>query len=299
MATIPPRSADEFIEHQLDERMRGLEDKFGADSLGFNGPIYRGVDDILRLSVEDLASRADHKERLAVFLTTTGGYIEVVQRMVATLRQYYTHVVFVIPNYAFSAGTVFAMSGDEIHMDYYSRLGPIDPQVEKAAGGTVPALGYLMQWKRLLNKASKGKLTMVEAQLMIDSPGFDQAALYQYEQARELSVTLLKDWLVKYKFKEWKKTKTRKKRVTNRMRVQRAAAIARELNKIERWHTHGHGISMEVLRRDLKLKIDDLERAPATHDVVKQYHSLLADYMGKKRQRGVIHTVGNYVPYYV
>jgi len=30
--------------------------------------------------------------------------------------------------------------------------------------------------------------------------GFDQGELYYYEQARELSIALLKEWLVKYKF---------------------------------------------------------------------------------------------------
>jgi hypothetical protein len=187
------------------------------------------------------------------------------------------------------------MSGDEIYMDYYSRLGPIDPQVEKADGRMVPALGYLAQWERLLRKARKGEITMVEAQLMID--GFDQAELYAYEQARELSVTLLRDWLVRYKFKNWKKTEGRGKTVTKRMRSQRAAAIARTLNRTERWHTHGHGISMEVLRRDLKLKIEDLEQNPQLYAAVRQYHSLLDDYMSKTRQRGVLHTVGKYVPF--
>ena len=31
------------------------------------------------------------------------------------------------------------------------------------------------------------------------------------------------------------------------MRAQRAEEIARELNNTNRWHTHGHGISMELM----------------------------------------------------
>jgi hypothetical protein len=41
------------------------------------------------------------------------------------------------------------MSGDAIYMTYYSRLGPIDPQVETSKGVPVPALGYLIALKRL------------------------------------------------------------------------------------------------------------------------------------------------------
>ena len=55
------------------------------------------------------------------------------------------------------------------------------------------------------------------------------------------------------------KTEIRKIKVTKKIREERAAQIAKELNRTERWHTHGHGISMDVLRKDrrLKLKIDD------------------------------------------
>lgn len=121
--------------------------------------------------------------------------------MVETIRHHYQDVNFVIPNHAFSAGTIFSMSGDYIYMDYYSRLGPIDSQVQTPNGKMVPALGYLIQWERLLKKAEEQTITLPEIQLMIQ--GFDQAELYHYEQARELSVHLLKEWLAQYKFRRW------------------------------------------------------------------------------------------------
>ena len=89
-------------------------------------------------------------------------------------------------------------------------------------------------------------VTTVEAQLMITGPGFDQAALYQYEQATELSISLLKQWLVNYKFKDWKVTEGRKLPVTHAMKTRRAGDIAIKLNNTEKWHSHGSGISMEV-----------------------------------------------------
>jgi hypothetical protein len=187
------------------------------------------------------------------------------------------------------------MSGDAIWMDYYSRLGPIDPQVQSNTGRAVPALGYLIQWERLIEKAKKGEITLPEIQLMID--GFDQAELYQYEQARELSISLLEEWLAKYKFKNWKKTQTRGIPVTTQMRKLRAQLIAKELNNTERWHVHGHGISMEVLRRDLNLLIDDFGQDPKLSDMIKGYHSLLSDYMKKMGQLVVIHTAGSYRPF--
>lgn len=58
-----------------------------------------------------------------------------------------------MPDYAYSAGTIFCMSGDSIHMDYYSVLGPIDPQVQNKEGKLVTALGYLDKVKELVEKA--------------------------------------------------------------------------------------------------------------------------------------------------
>lgn len=297
MSTPMPQNANDFIEHQLDARAESLEKALDADVLAFSGALLFGVDDVIRNVIEEMKGTSQRK-KLAVVLTTLGGYIEVVQRIVETLHHHYDIVDFVVPNYAFSAGTVFAMSGDSIYMNYYSRLGPIDPQVEGQDGAVLPALGYLVQWERLLKKAQKGELTTVEAQLMIS--GFDQAALYKYEQARELSIALLKEWLVKYKFKDWEVTETRHISVTPAMKTKRAAAIARELTKTEKWHSHGSGISMDILRRDLKLRIDDFDKTPDLPGLgkcVKDYYNLLSDYMEKRGNTGVLHRKGKYLPF--
>jgi len=257
------------------------------------GGLVFGVDDLIRPVVEGLRQRPASRRRLAVILTTEGGYIEVVQRIVDTFRHHYEHVTFIIPNYAFSAGTVLAMSGDDIFMDYYSRLGPIDPQVPDANGRLVPALGYIKQWEQLIEKANEGSLNTAEYYLLTN--GFDQAALYQYEQARQLSITLLKEWLVKYKFKDWTVTATRQVPVTPTMKEERAEKIAEELNDTGRWHSHGHGISMALLRDDPKLniQIDDLGSDPVRHQTVRQYYSLLDDYTAKRGYTSVLHAVGN------
>ena len=223
-----PLSANDFIEQQLDERLCALEEHFSSHALSFRGPLVGGVDDIVRASVELRRMEQDGVDRLVVVLTTNGGYIEIVQRIVDTLRNHYDAVEFVVPDSAFSAGTVLVMSGDVIHMDYYSRLGPIDPQAERPDGRLVPALGYLERYNALINKAQTGTITTAEVQLLID--GFDQAELYQYEHARELSISLLKKWLVSYKFKTWTTTETRCIPVTPQMREDRAEEIARQLS---------------------------------------------------------------------
>ncbi|MBU2600883.1 MAG: serine dehydrogenasease [Actinobacteria bacterium] len=297
MPVPTPSSANEFIEQRLDECIEDLEQHFSGHAMALSGPLMEGVDNIVRNVVERRHEQGPPLDRLIFVLTTSGGYIEVVRRIVDTLRKHYSLVDFIVPDYAYSAGTVLVMSGDAIHMDYYSRLGPIDPQVESPADGRLrPALGYLDRYDSLIQKARDGTITMAEVQLLIS--GFDQAELHEYEQARELSIALLKEWLAKYKFKNWLTTETRKKRVTEAMRTRRASTIARQLNDTKKWHSHGHGISRDVLERDLKLKTDDFEADAGLNRTIRGYHALLDDYMVKQGDRGVVHAKGQYSSYW-
>jgi hypothetical protein len=290
-----PVTANEFVEQKLHESLRAIEDAFSCHALSFSGPLLQRVDDLIRASVENKSAERPRSRKLVIILTTTGGYLEPVQRMVATIRRHYRVVDFVIPNYAYSAGTVFALSGDAIHMDYYSRLGPIDPQIRSSRGRMVSALGHLEKYNELIAKAQAGTISAAEVQLLID--GFDQAELYSYEQAKQLSIASLEEWLVKYKFKNWKKTASRKLPVTLQMKKSRAQEIGNQLNDTKKWHSHGYGISMEVLRKDLRLEIDDFGANDKVSSVIRPYYDLLTDYMERRGTEGVIHTCGAYRPF--
>ena len=287
--------ANDFIESQLDERIRAIEERLQGDAIAYSGPLIGGVDDVIRDMMEYKAHRQQLGNRLIFLLTTNGGYIETVARIVETLRHHYEYVAFVIPNRAFSAGTVLALSGNAIHMDYYSRLGPIDPQVESTTGELVPALGYLSRYEDLLEKANAGAISQAEMAILLQ---FDQAELYKFEQARELSIALLKEWLVNYKFREWKKTEGQGATVTNEMRSERATSIAKTLNDTDRWHSHGYGISMEVLTRDMKLKIDDFGSDQELNSAIKGYQLLFEDYQTKRRIEMALHVHSRFVPIY-
>lgn len=285
--------ANELIEIQLDNLLKNIEIELAGDCLSYFGPIAFGADDVIRDAVETLRGNTRRRGRkLVVILETEGGFAEVARRTSDTIRNHYTVVDFLIPSHAMSAGTILAMSGDAIYMDYYSVLGPIDPQVESQDGNKlIPALGYLIKYEELLKKANVGQAGAAELQVLLN---FDQGELYSYEQARDLSVSLLEEWLVKYKFKNWKKTETRRVNVTLAMKKHRAREIAKILNDARRWNSHGIGISMERLRKDLNLKIDDFGKSRRLNELIRSYHKLLTDYMQKRGQRAVVHTRMNY-----
>ena len=287
--------SEKVLEAKLDKRIKVIETSLNAQAISFVGNIVYGLDNAFRDQVEGMARNVKKKKaKLAVILETEGGYIEVVERIVKTLRHHYNCIEFIVPDYAMSAGTVLVMSGDAIHMDYFSNLGPIDPQIDNKSGKQVSALGYLIQYNKLIEKADKGTLNTAEAAILINH--FDQADLYEYEEARELSISLLREWLVKYKFKDWTKTQERNQEVTVEMRKDRATEIAEKLSDPDIWHTHGRGIFMDTLRRDMKLKIEDFGKNGELNDAIRAYCGLLRDYMERLQHVAVLHRRGNYVP---
>jgi membrane-bound ClpP family serine protease len=266
-----------------------LERAMSADVLTFVGPILPGLEGVVRTAIEAIEGGGDTRgAKLAVVLDTPGGVVEVVERMVDTIRHHYNNVAFIIPDRAMSAGTVFALSGDSIWMDYHSVLGPIDPQMPNKDGALIPALAYLIQYKELQKRAAAGKLTTAEMVLL---QKLDLAELQAFEDAAELSVSLLTEWLVRYKFKDWQTTQTRNRVVTMPMKERRAKAIARLLADPQRWHSHGRGIPMKVLQgSELKLQIDDFGARSDLSPKVHQYFRIVREFMQQQKYRNFVQT---------
>ena len=254
-----------------------------------------GIDDVVRQHVEYIASNDDCRSQLAVILETTGGSIEVVERISDVFRHHFESVLFVIPNFAYSAGTVLTLSGDEIYMDYYSVLGPVDPQIRNRDGRWVPGLGYLNKYKDLIDK-SKDKndpITVAELEFLVRK--FDPAELFALEQAKTHSVELIRKWLCDYKFKNWKVRESTGEPVDDEARRSRAEEIARILGDPTEWYSHGRGIPMRVLISDkLKLKIEDFGSDAELNSAVRQYYDLLIDYCRKIGAEMAIHSKGRF-----
>jgi hypothetical protein len=283
--SLPTSTAtvDDAARHWADQGLSEIEEHVDADAIAILSPIAWGLEHHVRMAVEP---RENRRSTLLVLLDTTGGVVEVVERIVRVLRTHYREVRFLIPDRALSAGTILAMSGDAILMDYHSVLGPIDPQVERA-GKLVPALSYLHQYEVLQAKSREGTLTTADVLLLQQ---LDLAELHQFELARELSISLLKEWLATCKFKDWKVTEDRGMAVTDAMREQRADSIARSLSQHDRWQTHGRGISMQTLTDELKLKIDDYGSDAVLSERVWKYFWFLRDYMIRQGAESLVHS---------
>ena len=235
---------EETIKETLNKRLRKLEEYFKADVIFYYGEIHPSLEKAFRDFIEQLKiDKEFERNRLIVFLNTPGGSAETVEKMVSVIRFHYDEVFFVVPDYAMSAGTILCMSGDRIYMDYTSSLGPIDPQVYNGKNW-VPALGYLDKVEELIEKSSNNELTEAEFLFL---QKIDLAELRSYEMARNLTIALLKDWLVNYKFKNWN-THSSTGRKLQKVKKRTERKFANNLSNNSIWHSHGRSIGYKHLQ---------------------------------------------------
>lgn len=118
--------------------------------------------------------------------------------------------------------------------------------------------------------------------------------LSRYEQARDLTITLLKEWLVTYKFKDWTTHGTTPSRrghaVTDEEKRERAEEIAKALGDNKLWHSHGRMIGPTRLWNVLRLKIDDYSAEATLKKLIRGYNDLLVEYIARSDQKHFMHS---------
>lgn len=290
MAAGNVRIFDETIRNQLKDYAGKLEDELNADVMYYSGEIHPQLLVQFRHFIETLAKEPDKRAALAIFLRTGGGSAQMVEKMVEITRFHYESVYFIVPDFAFSAGTIWCMSGDKIYMDYSSSLGPIDPQVP-VNGQYVPALGYLDRYEKLIQKSLAGTLSGAEYGIIQSQ---DQAMLASYEQARDLSVSLLKQWLVEFKFKDWVVHRTDatklNQQVTAEEKAERAEQIAKQLGDHRHWNSHGRMIGLNTVKSLLRLEVEDYSGNDTLRELVRAYNDLFTDYCYRQNIPVALHS---------
>ncbi len=281
---------DNQVREALKQRVTAIEQHLDGDVIYYYGPIFPAVQKTFRDFIEQLIADGTPRKRLIVFINTPGGSAETVEKLVEIIRFHYPEVYFIVPDEAMSAGTIFCMAGDKIFMDYTSSLGPIDPQVHNGKDW-VPALGYLDQVEKMIARAAAGKLT--DAELLIFQAQ-DLAMLSRFEQAKNLTITLLKKWLVEYKFKDWSVHQTTPalvgQSVTIEQKQARAEEVATLLSNNKLWHSHGRMIGLATVQHVLRLRVEDYSKDDDLRGKILSYSDYLLDYIARHEFKHFLHS---------
>ena len=118
----------------------------------------------------------------------------------------------------------------------------------------------------------------------------DLAELRSYEMARDLTIALLKDWLVEYKFKNWDTHSSTGAPVTKTEKDNRAEDIANDLSNNSIWHSHGRSIGIDTLTNFLRLKIEDYSDNEELRELVRDYNDLICEYILRSGGKAFVHS---------
>lgn len=210
-------------------------------------------------------------DKIDIILETPGGFAEVVEDLVKLIRNKYEKVGIIIPGYAKSAGTIFAMAGDEILMGSMSALGPIDAQII-TNNKRFSAEAFLEGLEKIKEEVIKeGKLNPAYIPILQNiSPG----EIQHCENVQNFSKKLVTEWLCKYKFKYWDTHSSTGEPVTDKEKRKRATEIASTLCRQSKWLTHGRSIKIKDFE-EMRLKITDISTQKELHEAILRYYTLL------------------------
>ncbi|GBD93103.1 serine dehydrogenase proteinase [bacterium BMS3Abin05] len=218
----------------------------------------------------DLLSGQKECRKIDIYLETPGGSGETAEEIGRFLHKKFDSVSFVISGEAKSAGTIIALSGDEILMTETGSLGPIDAQM-KIGRSIVSAYDYIEWIKNKREEAEEqGALNPFDATMVAQiSPGELGSVFHALKFAEDLVI----DWLTRYKFKNWTVTETRRQPVTETMKRKRAEEIAKELTNHSKWRSHGRSIKIDDLE-SIGLKVTKIDENQKLADIVYRIQTI-------------------------
>jgi Serine dehydrogenase proteinase len=208
---------------------------------------------------------------LDFYIETPGGSGEAAEEIVRFIRSKFKNISFVVSGEAKSAGTIIVLSGNEIFMTKSGSLGPIDAQV-RIGRSVISAYDYC-EW--ITNKKKEAEkmsgLNPFDATMIAQiSPGELSGVSHSLEFAKDLVV----GWLAKNKFKNWEVTETQGKKVTEKMKKQRAIEIAKCLINHGKWRSHGRSLKIDDLEK-IGLKIKRIDDDPDLSDIIYRIQTII------------------------
>jgi hypothetical protein len=206
-----------------------------------------------KLAFADITEHIEGTE-LDIMLHSPGGRAEAVESIVDQLRRRFTDIRFIIPNFAKSAATMMAMSGNQIIMDPDAELGPIDPQMNTTFG--------IHAAQSIIEQFEEGRNQILEDQRNVPIWGpilanLAPSLLVDCRHAIDLSKRLVRDWLRSYMFSNDENAESK------------AEKIVSFLSNLAYFKSHARRVTLKDLQ-DLETEVIDLNSNQELSNAVKE-----------------------------
>ncbi len=221
-----------------------------------------GPSDLLSITQDDRTSfqaaidsmLPDSKE-LDLIIHTPGGEVQATKMIVHALRSKYEHIRVIIPHTAMSAGTMIALSADEIVLARNGNMGPTDPQLPLSTiNAMVPAneiINVIMAAQKDITVGQNIQYWMAELLRYPATLGF------QAKKVIAQCSIIVQGWLRDYMFKGDPDAQ------------KKAQDVETYFSNAAQHLTHGSSITYEEISSNLpNLKIKCLDDDPTLRDLV-------------------------------
>jgi ClpP class serine protease len=200
----------------------------------------------------------DFDKGITLLLHTPGGSANAAETIVAYLRTKFKYIEVIVPTYAFSAGTMIALSANKIIMGRQSQLGPIDPQMP-IGGGYYSARSVVDLFEAARTDILPNNLAAAHVWApVLQSMG--PALLQEAKYALAYGEQMVAKWLESEMFKHEQDA------------AAKAAATAKHFNDASAHKSHGRRIDRDEARNQ-NLDVEDLEESQDLQDaVLTAYH---------------------------
>jgi hypothetical protein len=194
---------------------------------------------------------------LTLILHTPGGITNAAETMVAYLHSKFTDIEVIVPTIAMSAGTMIALSSNNIVMGRQSQLGPIDPQIPMG-GRTVSARAIVDQFERARTEIKDDRSAAILWAPILQSLG--PALLQEAQNALDYGESMVSKWLEQRMFAKVPNPK------------QLADQTAAHFNHASLHKSHGRRIDRNEARAN-SVVVEDLEPNQDLQEwVLTSYH---------------------------
>lgn len=246
----------------------------GRDTIIYYSDWLAGGSPSTAITLEDMQGMMEvckglKSKKLDLLLHSPGGSAEATDSLVRYLRTRFEHIRVIVPLAAMSAGTMMALSGDEIVMGTHSQLGPIDPQILTSAGGLfTPARAIVEQFDRAKTELAKD-LSLLPAWAPILQQ-YGPGLLALCDDAEKLAKRLVREWLEAYMFAG----------LAEDERHKQAEKVTDYFADYPAWRSHSLAIRREQAI-EAGLPVTELEDNPEFQDaVLSVHHSTMHTFQG-------------------